>query len=91
LILLDREYCIQCPQSLPKLLHAVKWNEREYVAQLYMLLRRWPRLIPEVAMELLDCASPDLRVRKFAVTCLEHGFTDDKLQQYMLQLVQVNK
>jgi phosphatidylinositol-4,5-bisphosphate 3-kinase len=42
-------------------------------------------------MELLDCASPDLRVRKFAVTCLEHGFTDDKLQQYMLQLVQVKK
>jgi phosphatidylinositol-4,5-bisphosphate 3-kinase len=38
-------------------------------------------------MELLDCAYPDLRVRKYAVTCLEHGFTDDKLEQYMLQLV----
>lgn len=86
-----REYCIKVPQSLPKLLQSVKWNEREYVAQLYMLLRRWPRLMPEFAMELLDCSYPDLCVRQYAVTCLDHGFSDDKLQQYMLQLVQALK
>lgn len=86
-----REYCIQRPQSLPKLLQAVKWYDRENVAQLYMMINRWPRLMPEVAMELLDCSYPDLKVRKFAVSCLENGFTEDKLQQYMLQLVQALK
>lgn len=86
-----REYCITKPQSLPKLLQAVKWNESEYVAQMYMMLRRWPRLLPEEAMELLDCSYPDLRVRQYAVSCLEHGFCEDKLQLFMLQLVQALK
>ena len=54
-----------------------------------MLLKQWPTVTPEVALQLLDCSYTDLKVRQFAVHCLETGLTDDKLQQYLLQLVQV--
>jgi phosphatidylinositol-4,5-bisphosphate 3-kinase len=40
-------------------------------------------------MELLDCNYPDPMVRSFAVRCLEKYLTDDKLSQYLIQLVQV--
>lgn len=42
-------------------------------------------------MELLDFNYPDRIVRSFAVTCLEKYLTDDKLSQYLIQLVQVLK
>ncbi len=54
-----------------------------------MLLKQWPTVTPEVALQLLDCSVKDLKVRQFAVHCLEIGMTDDKIQQYLLQLVQV--
>jgi len=54
-----------------------------------MLLKKWPRLSPEVALELLDCSFPDLQIRRFAVECFELALTDDKLQQYLLQMTQV--
>lgn len=44
---------------------------------------------PESALELLDCNFPDPMVREFALRCLVQGLTDDKLSQYLLQLVQV--
>lgn len=44
---------------------------------------------PELALELLDCNFPDPMVREFALRCLVQGLTDDKLSQYLLQLVQV--
>lgn len=40
-------------------------------------------------MELLDCNYPDPMVRHFAVRCLDKYLTDDKLSQYLIQLVQV--
>lgn len=40
-------------------------------------------------MELLDCNFPDPMIREFAVKCLEKYLTDDKLSQYLIQLVQV--
>lgn len=45
---------------------------------------------PELALELLDCNFPDPMVREFALRCLVKGLTDDKLSQYLLQLVQVH-
>ncbi|KAL4221541.1 Phosphatidylinositol 4 [Mactra antiquata] len=86
-----RDYCLHQPNSLPKLLSAIKWNDRENVAQLYMLIKQWPTVTPEVALQLLDCSFTDLKIRQFAVYCLEIGMTDDKLQQYLLQLVQALK
>lgn len=56
---------------------------------MYMLLKKWPILEPEVVLELLDCSFPDPHVRSFAVKCMEHKLTDEKLQRYLLQLVQV--
>jgi len=35
--------------SLPKLLASTDWGDRESVAQIYLLLKRWPTLEPEVS------------------------------------------
>lgn len=56
---------------------------------MYCLVKDWPSIKPEQAMELLDCNYPDPMVRAFAVRCLEKSLTDDKLSQYLIQLVQV--
>ncbi|XP_043954073.1 phosphatidylinositol 4,5-bisphosphate 3-kinase catalytic subunit alpha isoform-like isoform X2 [Gambusia affinis] len=84
-----RHYCLNIPESLPKLLLSVKWNSRDEVSQMYCLLKEWPLMEPESALELLDCNFPDPIVREFALRCLVQGLTDDKLSQYLLQLVQV--
>lgn len=60
-----------------------------HVSQMYCLLKEWPSIRPEQAMELLDCNYPDPMVRHFAVRCLDKYLTDDKLSQYLIQLVQV--
>uniref|UniRef100_A0A8C2C399 Phosphatidylinositol 4,5-bisphosphate 3-kinase catalytic subunit alpha isoform n=1 Tax=Cyprinus carpio TaxID=7962 RepID=A0A8C2C399_CYPCA len=86
-----RQYCVNIPEILPKILLAVKWNSRDEVAQMYCLLKDWPAIKPEQAMELLDCNYPDPMIRDFAVRCLEKYLTDDKLSQYLIQLVQVLK
>ncbi|KAI8795508.1 phosphatidylinositol 4 5-bisphosphate 3-kinase catalytic subunit alpha isoform-like isoform X2 [Biomphalaria glabrata] len=86
-----REICLTRPKALPKLLSAVKWSDRESVALLYELLRRWPIIPCEVALELLDCSYTDLVVREYAVKCLDQRLKDDKLAQYLLQLVQAIK
>ncbi|XP_038271511.1 phosphatidylinositol 4,5-bisphosphate 3-kinase catalytic subunit alpha isoform isoform X4 [Chelonia mydas] len=86
-----RHYCVNTPEILPKLLLSVKWNSRDEVAQMYCLVKDWPPIKPEQAMELLDCNYPDPMVRAFAVRCLEKYLTDDKLSQYLIQLVQVLK
>lgn len=57
--------------------------------QLYQLLKSWPIIPPESALQLLFCTYTDLNVRKFAVTCLSEKLTDDQLSQLLLQLVQV--
>ncbi|GCB84891.1 hypothetical protein scyTo_0025543, partial [Scyliorhinus torazame] len=55
---------------------------------MYCLLKDWPLIKPEQALELLDCNFPDPMVREFAVKCLVKGLTDDRLSQYLIQLVQ---
>ena len=54
------------------------------------MLKEWPSLSVSSAMELLDCTYLDVTVRKFSVKCLEQCLTNDKLSQYLLQLVQVS-
>jgi phosphatidylinositol-4,5-bisphosphate 3-kinase len=58
------------PDSLPKLVLSAKWNSREDIAEMYYLVKEWPILEPEKAMELLDYLYADQLVRKFAVECL---------------------
>ncbi|XP_071510184.1 phosphatidylinositol 4,5-bisphosphate 3-kinase catalytic subunit alpha isoform-like [Diadema antillarum] len=79
------------PYSLPKLLSSVKWNSREDVAQLYILLKDWPDMDVETALGLLDCSYADLGVRTEAVNCLDRILSDEQLSLYLLQLVQVLK
>nr|UCK81539.1 phosphatidylinositol 4,5-bisphosphate 3-kinase catalytic subunit alpha isoform [Arenicola marina] len=86
-----RHQCLQMPESLPKLLAAMKWNCREDVAQLYLLLTQWPTVLPEAALQLLYCTFTDLKVRQFAVKCLEEKLTDEQLSMFLPQLVQVMK
>ena len=61
-----------------------------HMLQLYMLLKQWPVISLEAALELLYCTYTDITVRRFAVNCLEKILTDDQLSQYLLQLVQVS-
>ncbi|XP_013776261.1 phosphatidylinositol 4,5-bisphosphate 3-kinase catalytic subunit alpha isoform-like [Limulus polyphemus] len=86
-----RNHCATVPDSLPKLLDAVKWNSRDEVSQLYVLLEGWSQVSPETALELLDCKYADRVVRMFAVQWLDKSLSDDFLSQYLLQLVQVLK
>jgi len=77
--------------SLPKLLLCISWNKHDEVAQMLLLLERWPRnLKASKALELLDFNHPEMEVRSFAVECLEQ-IEDNELANYLLQLVQVLK
>lgn len=60
----------QVPNLLPKLLDCVEWNDHVEVSEVMNLLRIWPQLPPEKALELLDYAYADNTVRSFAVRCL---------------------
>ncbi|CAB4036806.1 phosphatidylinositol 4,5-bisphosphate 3-kinase catalytic subunit beta isoform [Paramuricea clavata] len=78
------------PNSLPKVLLSIQWNNHEDVARMHALLQCWPRIAPEQALELLDYKYPEKEVRDYAVQCLEN-FSDGQLHMYLLQLVQVLK
>ncbi|KAJ3643840.1 hypothetical protein Zmor_026526 [Zophobas morio] len=78
------------PEVLPKLLSSIDWDTKEVVSEVTLLLRDWPKLPPEKALELLDYAYPDQRVRSFAVECLGN-VSDEDLLLYLLQLVQAIK
>ena len=71
-------------------MQAVKWSCRDDVAELYLMLSQWKCVSLEAALELLYCTYTDLQVRQFAVNCLQDQLTDDRLSQYLLQLVQVS-
>jgi len=78
------------PDILPRLLDAVKWECRDHVSQLYLLLEEWSPVSIQTALELLDCKYADLTVRRYAVIWLEN-LSDEDLGQYLLQLVQTLK
>ncbi|XP_064642151.1 phosphatidylinositol 4,5-bisphosphate 3-kinase catalytic subunit beta isoform-like [Lineus longissimus] len=80
----------QYPQSLPRLLTCVQWNNHNDVATMMALLQIWPKLPPEQALELLDFCYADTSVREFAVVCLKE-LSDSDLLHYLLQLVQAIK
>ncbi|XP_045108091.1 phosphatidylinositol 4,5-bisphosphate 3-kinase catalytic subunit alpha isoform-like isoform X2 [Portunus trituberculatus] len=83
-----RQGCREVPDSLPCLVEAVKWASRDQVSQLYLLMKSWPPLSPEAALELLAGPSADPVVRCLATKHLDRALSDDALMQYMLQLVQ---
>ena len=85
-----RKHCLDVPEILPRFLDAVKWNSRNDLTHLYMLLKIWPEIPPQSALELLDCKYADPTVRALAVVWLDK-MSDEDLAQYLLQLVQTLK
>lgn len=86
-----RYECLKiAPDGLPSLLYCVEWNDRDEVAEVTNLLKDWPALSVERALELLDYAYADQSVRGYAVQCLEN-VKDEELLLYLLQLVQAIK
>ena len=79
------------PNILPRLLDAVKWQVRDEVSQLYLLLASWGQVSTQTSLELLDCKYADLRVRAQAVMWRDNTLSDEELGQYLLQLVQTLK
>lgn len=59
------------PDILPKLLHCIDWNNKDVISEAVCLLKDWPKLPFEKALELLDFAYADQEVRSFAVKCLQ--------------------
>ena len=86
-----RLVCRDMPNILPRLLDAVKWQVRDEVSQLYLLLASWGQVSTQTSLELLDCKYADLRVRARAVMWLDNTLSDEELGQYLLQLVQTLK
>ncbi|XP_072379319.1 phosphatidylinositol 4,5-bisphosphate 3-kinase catalytic subunit beta isoform isoform X4 [Diabrotica undecimpunctata] len=78
------------PEVLPKLLYCIDWDKREEVSEVVAMLKVWPKLPVEKALELLDYAYADQEVRKFAVECL-YDVSDEDILLYLLQLVQALK
>lgn len=86
-----RHECLKIPDILPRLLDAVKWQTRDEVSQLYLLLTDWQPVSTQTSLELLDCKYADLTVRTRAVEWLDNSLSDEELGQYLLQLVQTLK
>ncbi|XP_065339767.1 phosphatidylinositol 4,5-bisphosphate 3-kinase catalytic subunit beta isoform [Cloeon dipterum] len=86
-----RHICMQeFPDMLPKLLDCLEWNDRQQVADAISLVKQWPILPAEKALELLDYAYADQTVRSYAVECISK-VSDEELSLYLLQLVQALK
>eukprot|EP00111_Clytia_hemisphaerica_P000799 TCONS_00002349-protein len=86
-----REKCLELyPESLPKILKCVKWDNHEDVKEIHFLLNKWnlSRMEVEIALELLDYKFPDIEVRRLAVQVLD-SLSDSQLEMYFLHLVQV--
>ena len=86
-----RLICSTCEESLPKLLTACDWSNMDSVAEVRVLLQKWPEIPVNTALELLDYSFADPSVREFAVKNLSQQLTDDYFAEYLLQLVQVLK
>ena len=85
-----REYCKEECGMLAKFLKAVPWSDPWAVREAYRLLPEWQRPSPLQALELLDAKFPDVKVRGYAVSCLE-SLSDDQLVDFLLQLSQALK
>ena len=75
---------------MAKFLQAIDWSNPGAVREAHSLLADWGTLEPKDALELLDARYADERVRMYAVQCLD-AMSDEELELYMLQLVQVLK
>lgn len=76
--------------GLPKLLESVNWCSPECVRDAHFLLQFCPLQPPQVGLELLDGKFADVKIRDYAVRCLEQ-MNNFECSLYLLQLVQALK
>lgn len=84
-----RAYVAQT-KGLPKLLESVNWCSPECVRDVHFMLQLCPLQSPQVGLELLDGKFADVKVRDYAVRCLEQ-MNNFECSLYLLQLVQALK
>lgn len=78
------------PDLLPLIAYCpLIWTRRDEFSRLYELLKRWGKIQPETALILLGFKYPDTRIREFAVDSLDNVLDNDRLQLYILPLIQV--
>jgi hypothetical protein len=78
------------PHGLARIIGAVTWTNPRQVAEVHKLLESWPLINPRYALALLVPQFADVRVRGFAIKCLNQ-LTDHQLGGYMLQLTSALK
>ena len=83
-----RNYVVKrISNSLPKLIRCVRWNDPAMVKTLHEIVDTSPQISTFHALRLLDYRYADMKVRAYAVQCLD-SLTDHELILYLLQLVQ---
>lgn len=68
---------------------SIIYKTRETLCEFYMLLKNWPQINVDTAVEMLDTRFRDCYVREFAVRRLDQGTDNDQIRLYLLPLVQV--
>lgn len=85
-----RAFTASVPNGLPKLLQSLDWCDPQCVRDIHYILQFCRVQEPLVGLELLDGKFADVKVRDYAVKCLESMSTYE-CNQYLIQLVQALK
>ena len=85
-----RTFCFMYPELLPLMLDSINYSEPEQVREIPLLLNKWARPSPLLALTLLDAKFANTFVREYAVECIE-DFTEEELMLYLLQIIQALK
>lgn len=88
-----KEDCKTLHQTIiPRIIDCVNYKEYTEVKDLHNLLRAWPIIELQYALQLLDHKYPDERVHEYAVKCLSAAqVQDETIEMFMFQLVQALK
>lgn len=86
----DREKLIGLSYALARVMYAVNWCDRKERDLALEIAGQWKPPTPMEALELLDCSHGDVRVREYAVRCLE-PLTNEDLGELLIQLTQAIK
>ena len=78
------------PNLLPRIIDCVDYTNYQEVQNLHRMLRKWPLIPFQFALQLLDYSYPDERVHEFAIKCLNVE-KDDTIELFFCQLVQALK
>ena len=82
-----KEDCKTLHQTIiPRIIDCVNYKDYQEVKELHSLLRSWPVIELQYALQLLDHKYPDERVHEYAVKCLREDdiqFDSMKLKNFL--------